>query len=803
MPKSIRLKSLYLIIIATNIFANENRSQDHTTDPQTFADAVHSEGIPAEHYAKIKNQFINLLVATKINSLSITINPSVSTYQDLIFNEENQEQLLFLQEILHCPTDPLTIPKGIVVNGPRGNGRKNWIYSLASKIGASVISINCFGLIHLYSYVAAGYIQQLFELANLLNQLQGQNGQTFIIFDNLEMIAAKNQPTQNCLTESIDLEFKKMYSHKDVKTFVFAVTEDYSRIDSRLFGSDKLGFFVNFQHPSLTTRTSFISRLANIYELDSTFNLNEWADRCEGFSFAQIQSIFQSAAWNAKQHDKTIFGKLELSQAIDQMLKICSNIEDKDPSMISSLENQDQEPCLNVQVWPQGSVSTRFDDVVADPSIKQEVLDVLMFVKHPERFERTKGKIPNGIVLYGPTGTGKTLFAKALAGEAGCSFISVNASLLTSKYLGDSSKNIKRLFNLARRMAKAEGKPSIIFCDEIDSFAMHRGSSYGTVNDDNRQMLNQFLCELDGFGTEHGQVIVIAATNRFEDLDPAVLRPGRLERHICMDLPSLSLREEILERTRHEFNIDPNTNMHEIAKITTSFSGADIKNMVNEAAIIAAKENSSTILQEHLLKAHDKVILGVENRSKKLTTTAMLETAYHEAGHALVSIYNKYATPLKRITCIPRGNALGVTSCYPDEDIFSKSKENLFADLMSLYGGAIAEELLTGTLSTGASNDFKKATYLAKKYVCDFGMSELGFIHIPEKCVYNKEVLNVIHKLLKKAKAECCQLLSKHKFELICFAHQLVEKETMSYTEVVEWLKASKEFESFLQEINT
>lgn len=798
--------TILLVVSYFSVVYAEDPGGDYTTDASMFVEAAASSTAQTEHYVQLKNQFINLLMATKINSLSITINPSQEQYKNILFNDDNQDQLDFFthafeQAKMSGKADDLDLPIGFVINGLRGNGRKKWISSLASKVGASVVYVNCFGLVHLYSYIAAAYTQQLFELCEVLNQLQGPEGKTFLVLDNFDMIVAKSQPIQNCLTESFDLEMTKLSRNKQIKTYVFGLTEDFRRIDSKLLEANKFCLILNFANPSPLVRKIFLKKMKHLYNCDSSVKVKEWVDICEGLSFKSILTLFESAIWKAKQAGRSAISNAILKEIFTQLFDQAPYVEEEPASASFKPDHPDSDASMNAQVWPTGSVSTRFEDVVVDPRIKEEVLDVLTFVKHPERFEKTKGRIPNGIVLYGPTGTGKTLFARALAGEAGCGFISVNASLLTSKYLGDSAKNIKKLFNMARRMAKAEGKPCIIFCDEVDSFALRRGSSYGTVNDDSRQMLNQFLCELDGFGTEHGKVIVIAATNRFEDLDEAVLRPGRLERHICMELPSLSLRREMFERTRLEFSIDESVDTEELAKITTQFSGADIKNMVNEAAIIAAKEDEPAVLQRHLLLAHDKLILGVENRSKSLTKQAILETAYHEVGHALAAIYYKKATPFKRVTCVPRGLALGVTSCYPDEDVFSKSKENLFAELVMLYGGAVAEEMMTGTLSTGARNDLQRATYIAKKYVCDFGMSELGCFYIPDKVAESKEVVDTIVNLLKKARSECQLLLMEHKTELICFAHKLVEQETMDRAQVLDFLETVKDFEESLKSL--
>ncbi len=362
-----------------------------------------------------------------------------------------------------------------------------------------------------------------------------------------------------------------------------------------------------------------------------------------------------------------------------------------------------------------------FEDVAGCDEAKQEVTEVIEFLRDPSRFTRLGGKIPKGVLLVGPPGTGKTLLARAIAGEAEVPFFSISGSDFVEMFVGVGASRVRDMFEQAKKSA-----PCIIFVDEIDAMGRHRGAGIGGGNDEREQTLNQMLVEMDGFESNEG-VILVAATNRPDVLDPALLRPGRFDRQVVVPRPDLLGREQILKVHMRKVPLASDVDAKVLARGTPGFSGADLANLVNEAALNAARYDRDKVMGDDFESAKDKVMMGTERRSMIISDDQKKTTAYHEAGHTLVAKHLKTADPVHKVSIIPRGQALGVTMQLPEEDRFNHDREYLRDQIAIMMGGRLGEELVLGQMTTGASNDFERATQLARNMVTQWGMSdELG-----------------------------------------------------------------------------
>jgi cell division protease FtsH len=361
-----------------------------------------------------------------------------------------------------------------------------------------------------------------------------------------------------------------------------------------------------------------------------------------------------------------------------------------------------------------------FKDVAGVDEAKEELREIIEFLREAQKFQKLGGRIPKGVLLVGPPGTGKTLLARAVAGEANVPFFSISGSDFVEMFVGVGASRVRDLFEQGKKNA-----PCIIFIDEIDAVGRHRGAGLGGGHDEREQTLNQLLVEMDGFESNEG-VILIAATNRPDVLDPALLRPGRFDRRVVVPRPDVRGREEILRVHTRKIPLNDDVDLSILARGTPGFSGADLANLVNEAALNAARQNRKTVIMYDFELAKDKVLMGAERKSMILSDEEKRMTAYHEAGHALVAAMMKYSDPLHKVTIIPRGMALGVTMQLPIDDKHTYSREYLETRIAIMMGGRVAEELFLHQMTTGAGNDIEQATELARKMVCEWGMSQLG-----------------------------------------------------------------------------
>jgi len=435
-----------------------------------------------------------------------------------------------------------------------------------------------------------------------------------------------------------------------------------------------------------------------------------------------------------------------------------------------------------------------FKDVAGVDEAKEELKEIIEYLREPQKFQKLGGRIPKGVLLVGPPGTGKTLLARAVAGEANVPFFSISGSDFVEMFVGVGASRVRDLFEQGKKNA-----PCIIFIDEIDAVGRHRGAGLGGGHDEREQTLNQLLVEMDGFESNDG-VILVAATNRPDVLDPALLRPGRFDRRVVVGLPDVRGREEILRVHVKKVPVADDVNLNILARGTPGFSGADLANMVNEAALNAARVNRKQVVMYDFELAKDKVLMGAERKSMLLTDEEKRVTAYHEAGHALVSFRHAHSDPIHKVTIIPRGMALGVTIFLPG-DRHNYTREYLEANLAIAYGGRVAEEIFLNQMSTGAGSDIENATDLARRMVCEYGMSRLGpltFGKKEEQIFLGREIAQhrdfseetarqidlEVRRLIDEAYQSAHGILEVHKDAMHRIAAALLERETIDAEEV-------------------
>lgn len=450
-------------------------------------------------------------------------------------------------------------------------------------------------------------------------------------------------------------------------------------------------------------------------------------------------------------------------------------------------------------------LKTTFKDVAGIEEAKSEVKDIVEFLKNPHKFIEIGGKIPRGILLSGSPGTGKTLLAKAIAGEAKASFFSISGSNFIEMFVGVGSSRVRDLFNKARA-----NKPAIIFIDEIDSIGRQRGSGMGGGNDEREQTLNQLLVEMDGFSHQEG-IIIIAATNRPDVLDPALTRPGRFDRQVVIPLPDFDERKKILViHTKDKIPLDKDVDLNIVAGSTSGMAGANLANLVNEAALTAGKNKKTLVSQEHFDLAFEKIIMGSARKSMKLTEEERRVTAFHEAGHALVAVANKHEDLLHKVTIIPHSQALGITMFIPKKDQFFITRKNLLKSLEMIMGGRAAEDVIYNQFSTGASNDLEKASQIAYQMVCNWGMSDnIGPIYLAnenndiflgnqlfKKSLMGQDIAQAVdsevQSILMKVYNRTKTILKKNMKVLNQIANELLEKDTILGSHVTELFNKNK-----------
>ena len=454
-----------------------------------------------------------------------------------------------------------------------------------------------------------------------------------------------------------------------------------------------------------------------------------------------------------------------------------------------------------------------FKDVAGVDEAKDELEEIVSYLRDPKKFSRLGGRIPKGVLLIGPPGTGKTLLARAIAGEADVPFFTISGSDFVEMFVGVGASRVRDLFLQGKKNA-----PCIIFIDEIDAVGRHRGAGLGGGHDEREQTLNQLLVEMDGFESNEG-VILISATNRPDVLDPALLRPGRFDRQVVVPRPDIKGRSKILKVHSRKIPLSEDVNMDVVAKGTPGFSGADLANLINEAALLAARANKDQVEMADLESAKDKVMMGAERRSLVITEKEKNVTAYHEAGHAVVAFYLPDADPVHKVTIIPRGRALGVTMYLPSEEKYNESRSGLETIICTMLGGRVAEEVVFNEITSGASNDIERVTGIARKMVCEWGMSDKvgplaygekeGEVFLGRDLGHMKnysesmavEIDGEIRRIVQEAYERTRQILTAHKDGLTRVAEALLEKETLDAAEVRYLVTGEREVAEVVAEV--
>jgi len=445
-----------------------------------------------------------------------------------------------------------------------------------------------------------------------------------------------------------------------------------------------------------------------------------------------------------------------------------------------------------------------FMDVAGVDEAKEELVEIVEFLRDPKKFQVLGGKMPKGLLLSGAPGTGKTLLAKAVAGEADVPFFTISGSDFVEMFVGIGASRVRDMFEQGKKNA-----PCIIFIDEIDAVGRSRFSGIGGGHDEREQTLNALLVEMDGFDSQEG-IIIVAATNRPDVLDPALLRPGRFDRQVVVDLPTLLGREQILKIHSKKVRLSDKVDLKRSARGTPGFSGADLANLVNEAALLAARRNAKLVEQEDMEEARDKVMWGRERRSHVLDAEEKKLTAYHEAGHAIAMYCTPGCEPIHKVTIIPRGRALGATMQLPEKDRYTQSKKRLEADLVSFMGGRAAEELIFKDVTTGAHNDIERATMIARAMVCEYGMSDVigpqnlgnhnqpvflgqGISGAHEHSEDTAKMIDKeVQRILTESYTQCMNILKKKKKSLIILSELLIEREVLDFDDVDSIMKTGK-----------
>ncbi len=685
------------------------------------------------------------------------------------------------------------LPRGILLVGEPGNGKTLLAKAIAGEANCPFFMVSGSDFVEVFVGVGAARIRDLFAQAR-------KTSPCIVFIDEIDAIGRQRgtglgggnderEQTLNQLLTEMD-----GFESQGVPLVVIAATNIPDVLDKALLRPGRFDQRIDVPFPDTKAREEIIKIQAREIKLSSEVDVKRLAEETAGFSGADIANLVNQAALIAskKNHDIVMASDLE-----EARIKLFKSQETQNKT--GALQNKTS---VRAKLFMPSQVKTKFEDVAGIKEAKEEVFDVVDFLKNPSKYKRLGAKIPRGVLLVGEPGNGKTLLARAIAGESNCPFFSVSGSDFVEMYVGVGAARVRELFSQAKKNA-----PCIIFIDEIDSLGGHRTTHGGGQEHD--QTLNQLLTEMDGFDVSPADIIVIGATNRIDMLDKALLRPGRFDRQVKVPYPDISAREDILRVHAKRIKLDSSVDFHKLARGTPGFSGADLANLINEAAIAASKKNQDVVTVADLDEARDKVILGKEMRSIVLSPKELKMTAYHEAGHALIRLLLPDVTePLFKVTIVPRGMSLGATHWLPEREKYISTREEMVASIMSALGGRIAEEITFSALSTGASNDFAKATDMARSMVCDYGMSEkLGpLVYSPDSRgskSYSEETANKIDDEIRSIIQTCYEkaksLLLEHRDKLEKLAMVLLEKETVQAQEIYDLLQIEPRGEHSIQ----
>ena len=606
------------------------------------------------------------------------------------------------------------IPRGVLLVGEPGNGKTLLARAMAGEAHCPFFSVSGSDFIEVFVGVGAARVRDLFERAR-------KQSPAIIFIDEIDAIGRQRGSGFGGGHDEREQTLNQLLIEMDgfdtnTAVIIVAATNMPEVLDKALLRPGRFDRMVPVGYPDELAREQILGIHAQKIKLNDDVNLKLLAQETAGFSGADLADLINKAALQASKE-----GKNDVSMS--DLMAAHKSVVNANNSSIHGAANPLTKGSSKTKMFMPSQVKVKFDDVAGMPEAKEELKDIIDFLKTPAKFSRLGARIPRGVLLVGNPGNGKTLLAKAVAGEANCPFFSVSASDFVEMYVGVGAARVRDLFAQARKHM-----PSIIFIDEIDSIGSHRTSGGDGGSEERNQTLNQLLTELDGFNTIDSAVIVIAATNRSDVLDAALLRPGRFDKQINVPYPTLESRKAILQVHINKIKIDPALNVERIARSTTGFSGAELANLVNQAALVAAKRgDASFVSMEDFETARDRVTLGQKMESRAMSDEEKRITAFHEAGHALVRILlPQHGDPLDKVTIVPRGSALGVTHFLPERDVLLETKDRFMSFIYVALGGRVAELMSCGVMTPGAGDDFRKATELARRMVCGGMTDELG-----------------------------------------------------------------------------
>lgn len=671
------------------------------------------------------------------------------------------------------------VTRGVLLIGEPGTGKTLLAKAVAGEANCPFFSITGSDFIEVFVGVGAARVRDLFAQAR-------KHAPSIVFIDEIDAIGRQRgsgfggghderEQTLNQLLTEMD-----GFDSNGSSVIVLAATNMPDVLDKALLRPGRFDRRVEVSFPDTLSREQILQINANGLKMSSAVDLKKVAEETAGFSGADLANLMNKAAINASKKNKEFVDQQDIEEAHKALLEAHRNQ--------SATSNSATKGTTKGKLYMPSQVKCTFDNVAGVDEAKEELRDVIEFLKNPEHYKRLGAKITKGILLVGDPGNGKTLLARAVAGEANCPFFSVSASEFVEMYVGVGASRVRDLFAQARKH-----KPSIIFIDEIDAVGTKRVTGIGG-HEERNQTLNQLLTEMDGFDSEGSSVIVMAATNRPESLDKALLRPGRFDRRVEVPYPDVTSREKILMLHAKEVKLDESVDLNKVARGTPGFSGAELANLVNEAALNASKnKEQEKVTIYDFEEARDKVMIGKELKTIVLSPEEKKITAFHESGHALVRLLMPdHSDPLHKVTIIPRGRALGVTHSLPEKEKYTQTKEEMLAVIMVCLGGRAAEELVFNVLATGASNDFEKATEIARKMVCSYGMSEeMGTVVYTQnqgEYQYSQKTAERIdaevQKLLENAYVTVKELLKINRDKLEALATMLYEKETLFASEI-------------------
>ncbi len=706
-------------------------------------------------------------------------------FSDVAGADEAKEDLRDIIDFLKNPEKfkkmGAKVLRGVLLVGEPGNGKTLLARAVAGEAGVPFFSITGSDFVEVFVGVGASRVRDLFEQAR-------KQSPSIVFIDEIDAIGRhrgsglgggndeREQTLNQLLTELDGFDTSK---HPII---IMAATNIPEVLDKALLRPGRFDRQVEIPYPELKDREEILRIHSRNKKFGDLVDIHKLAIDTAGFTGADLANIMNLAAIYAS---KGTAGKIEQEDLLKALKKVQSSKETAQltPSLLPKGGGQ-------ARMFMPSQIKYKFSDVAGLPEAKEEVMDIITFLKEPERFTKVGARVPHGVLLVGDPGNGKTLLAKAIAGEAKCPFFTVSGSEFIEQYVGVGASRVRELFANAKKHA-----PCIIFIDEIDSVGGKRHSGDGGTTE-YAQTLNQLLTEMDGFESSEKPIIVVGATNRDDMLDPALLRPGRFDRKVHVPYPSIEVREEILKVHTKNKSLDPSVDLLRVARGTPGFSGAQLANLANEAALTVVSDNRETVTMEDFEEARDKVMLGKQQKTIKQTKEELKVTAYHEGGHAMINLLlPEYTDPLHKITILPRGGALGITFSLPERDRYSITREQMLAELKFLLGGRVAEEIVFDTVTTGASSDFNRASEIARKMVCNYGMSELGPVTYGQSYYdfkYSEKTREQIdaqvNKIVNEAYAEAKKLLQDNRGKLDKLSEELLKKEMLYASEVYELL---------------